>query len=571
LPLGKVVSGSLKDGVKIILESSEDIEDYPVGGLITIRGNQKEYLALVSDVGVKGDSAPITALSGIRDEYYKAIISELRGKYSYGWLEAILIAETYGNEAYESETFPGYSSIIPDNYQDLLYKFFDKANNTTHWDIGVPKTPKRVDIKIPINISRLVELSFGIFGKSGTGKTFLGNILASYFMLYDDYLASKGYVEGKPIRLLIFDMHSEYGVYLKDNLGNKIADGVGQLAKDKFVIYSPSKDLYEKYEGIRPLKINYLDLDETDIYMLSDVFGVTDAFKSRIYDFIKLIRDKFRLKEYWIIGLLATKELQEKLAKSSRGLEILDEIRSRSGVRDLEGLKEYIIEEIKDKWGTGTEISYRSQIPKLYTLLRYPFTLEEVESPISEIVDYLVSREGVSVIISMGEYERETPLYMIIANLIARRLRSKIYSIGEPKTKIVIFLEEAHKFLGKDVYYQSPFGNVAREMRKMGVTLCVIDQKPGELDRDVISMLWTNFIFTLTDQRDVDISVIGSPNPQLYSKIVPKLRRRTALIYGDAIKFPVVVEIIDYKIVENLLKSRKKIDIDELIDDLKEV
>lgn len=571
MPLGRVVSGSLRDGVKIILESSENIEDYPVGSIITIKGNQKKYLALISDVGVRGEGTPIQILSGLKDKYYKIVMNSVRSRYSVSWLEAVLIAESQDGYISECETFPEYSSEVPDKYYLYIKDFFDTADEKRLWNIGTPKTPKRIDVYVPIDISKLVELSFGIFGKSGTGKTFLGNILASYFILFDDYLASTGYVDGKPVRLLIFDMHSEYGIYLKDNLGNKIADGIGQLAKDKFAIYSPSEELYKKYAGIKPLKINYLDLNENDIYILADIFGVTDAFKSRLHDFIRLIRDDMKLKECWIIGLLASKELQDKLSLVSKGNEILEKVKKIGGIRDLEGLREHIIEKIRNKWGEGAAISYRSQVTKLLHLVRYPFTLEEAESPILEIIDNLVDRDGTSVIISMGEYERETPLYMIIANLIARKLRSKIESIGEPETKIIIFLEEAHKFLGKDVYYQSPFGSIAREMRKMGVTLCVIDQKPGELDRDVVSMLWTNFIFTLTDQKDIDVSVLGSPNPQLFAKIIPRLKRKFALIYGDAIKFPVVVNIIDYNYAIKPLLSKKHVDIDKLIEDLRGV
>jgi DNA helicase HerA-like ATPase len=376
-------------------------------------------------------------------------------------------------------------------------------------------------------------------------------------MLYDEYLASRDYTERKPIRLLIFDMHSEYGLYLKDNLGNRIADGVGQVLRDKFTIYSPSEELYSRYRDIRPLKINYTRLTEADIRLIGRIFGVTETFESYLHRFVRILKDGLGLEDYWIVGLLASRELEERIARMPGGSRILDEIRSRVGVRSLEALRDVVEARIKDEVGAQAATSFRTQTSKLNSLIRYTFTLTTHEDPIDEIIDSLTSRDGSSVIISMGHYERETPLYMMIANLIARRLHERLMDVEEGETKIVIFLEEAHKFLGRDVYYQSPFGVVAREMRKKGVTLCVLDQRPGELDPDVVSMLWTNFVFTLTNNRDIETAVYGSPNPTLYSRIVPKLRRQTALIYGDAIRFPVVLEIIDYRrVVEGLKRSR---------------
>lgn len=568
MALGWVVSGSVRNGVKIILEGSQDIEDYPIGSLIIISGNRKRYLALISDVGISGSEVPIVNLGKIPKKNYDIIMEKLGLKYSYGWLEAILIAEGQGSDTYECETFPGYSSEIPDDFHKYVPNFFDRENKVNLWNIGKPRTPGGIDVYIPIDIFKLSELSFGIFGKSGTGKTFLGNILAYFFILYDNYLASKGYIEGKPLRLLIFDMHSEYGLYLKDNLGNRIADGVGRIIKDKFEIYSPSRELYDKYDNIRPLKINYLDLDIDDISLLSKVFGLSEAFISRLYDYIKIIREDIKLGDMWVLGLLASDDMEKIMHRSEMGVEILNKVKNRCRVERLDELYEKIIDKILSKLGQGALISYISQIPKIRSImLRYPFTLNRAESPIEEIVDNLVSMDGLSIIISMGEYERETPLYMMIANLIAKKLRDKLKEMRETETKIIIFLEEAHKFLGKDIYLQSPFGFIAREMRKLGVSLCIIDQRPSELDRDVISMLWTNFVFTLTDQRDIETSVLASPNPQLYSKIVPRLRRKNVLIYGDTVNFPVVVDVIDYSDIESI--SRSKDNIEKLMDGLR--
>ena len=137
---------------------------------------------------------------------------------------------------------------------------------------------------------------------------------------------------------------------------------------------------------------------------------------------------------------------------------------------------------------------------------------------------------------------------MALANLIASRLYDRLREHGASlgQTKVAVLLEEAHKFLGKGVARSSPFGIIAREMRKRGVIVVPIDQKPGELDPDVISMTWTSFVFALTDPKDVETALYGLESHGLYKNIVPSLRQGEALIYGPAIRFPVVLRIRDY-------------------------
>ena len=54
-------------------------------------------------------------------------------------------------------------------------------------------------VKITLNLERLVERSSGVFGKSGTGKTFLARLLLA------------GIIQQRVAVNLIFDMHNEYG------------------------------------------------------------------------------------------------------------------------------------------------------------------------------------------------------------------------------------------------------------------------------------------------------------------------------------------------------------------------
>ena len=412
-----------------------------------------------------------------------------------------------------------------------------------------------MDVEIPIDVEKLIELSFGIFGKSGTGKTFLGNIIAEYILLYD--LAKTSSPDSKRIRLLIFDMHSEYALELRDNMGAPIADGVAKIFSSVFKRYTPDEEL-AKNRGLELLKINYNDLTVEDFRLIAPTFRLSEAFLSHLPSFASILQRDIGLGKYWVWGLFLDEYTKQELERNDEGKIILNEILRRTKSNDVNSLRERIVNVIGNRLGQGPRQAFISQTSKLRRLLKYPYTISE--RSLDDIIENLTSKNGCNITISLGKFEKETPLYMLIANLIARRLRQKIIEKSESgeelETKVIIFLEEAHNFLGREAYIQSPFGDIAREMRKKGVILCIIDQRPSELDPDVVSMLWTNFVFTLTNRNDIEAALLGVPRAELFKKIIPILSGREVLVYGEAVKFPVVLKVKDYKKVATFLSEK---------------
>lgn len=555
MEIGKVISGSIEGGVKIILYPKTVIEDYAIGSLIIIEGSKYMYLGLITNSGLSVNQ-PMSRY--IMNEDVSAFMKDILTKKMSGtlwdqWLEVALLAQTDNEKAWISDTMPNFSSIARELSGDEIKFFFGTENQVDTWYIGVPKTSRVTEVEIPINIEKLVNLSFGIFGKSGSGKTFLGNIIAGYMILYDLLDSNE-----KKLKLLIFDMHSEYALELKDNLGNPIEDGVGKVFKNWVKRYTPDEELARK-RGLDSLEINITNLTISDLELIAPIFGISSAFIHYLREFRDIITKVIGSSKYWIIGILPFEKTFKILSSTPEGLKLLEKL-SKGGINNANDLFKRIYEAIRENIGIGAEHAYKSQVAKLSRLIDYPIVLGR--DSIDEIIDNLTRSDGNHVVISLGRYEKEMPLYMLIANLIARKLRNKILEKTlegeELETKIVIFLEEAHNFLGKNTYKISPFGVIAREMRKKGVILCVIDQRPSELDEDVISMLWTNFVLSLTDRRDISTALIGAPKADLFTKIIPLLKTREVFIYGQAISFPVVIKIKDYSKVILFFKKKVK-------------
>jgi len=561
---GRVISGSVESGIEALLERTERVEDYPVGALIKIVGDQNEYIGLISDVKIKADKDTYNTFGSLflSNKTRSIIAKKFQENLVKQVIEIVLLSkiDKDGNIS-RADTLPNfYSPVVDIDEKDAREIIALKGEHIV--EIGLPKQTAHAEISVgvPVSLERLIDLSFAIYGKSGSGKTFLGNILAMGIIEYDLKLRE---MNEKGVKLLIFDMHSEYGLDLKDNRGLKIADGVGQIFRNFIKIYTPDEEL-ARSRDLLSFKIPIDKLTTQDIELIGPIYGLSHTFLNHLSSIKEILYKNLGLKELWPLGLVDSKILEEKLGSSEDGKAILARLQNRISSSNLNLAIDMISDKardlIKSKLGPAVAMSYSSQISKLRRLLDYPLALSESVNTIDEIVDDLLSRGENHVIISMGKYENDMPLYMMIANLVARRLRDKIMEMGleglEPKNKIVIFIEEAHKFLGHETAHLSPFGEIAREMRKKGVILCVIDQKPGELDPNVVSMIWTNFVFNLTDRRDIDQALAGIDKPDMFKKIVPTLSPREVLVFGHAIKFPVVLKVKDYKEVEENFKRK---------------
>ncbi len=446
--LGRVIHGSISEGIVAYLKHEEIIEDYPLGSMVTIYGKNHKYLALITDVGIETlDQVNNLIKPKVSEEFKEIAIDVFKERIRNQWIKLALIAQIASDQVQTADTMPSFFSILRNVTENDIESFFGIEDRKKYWNLGIPKVPKGLEIEIPIDIEKLIELSFAIYGKSGTGKTFLGNLLAGYIIAYD---MMKEEIEQR-IKLLIFDMHSEYALELKDNMGNKIANGIAYIFRDSFLRYTPD-EYFVKERGLKQLKINYARITEADIRMLSPIFGITETFINYLPKFKTILMKNLNLKDLWVWGLILDAGDEEKLNKTNEGYYIIEEIKKRANVESLDELREKICKFINEDSGPSVEISFRSQTTKLKRLLDYPYTIIKDQDTIEEIVNNILSINGKHVTISMGRFEKEIPLYMMIANLLARRIREKILeksSKSEPlETKIVIFLEEAHNFLG---------------------------------------------------------------------------------------------------------------------------
>jgi len=106
---------------------------------------------------------------------------------------------------------------------------------------------------------------------------------------------------------------------------------------------------------------------------------------------------------------------------------------------------------------------------------------------------------------------------------------------------LLVMLEEAHLFLpeGGDSAAHRTIAKIAKEGRKYGIGLCVITQRPMEIESTVLSQCGTMIALRLTNSSDrAKVSAAMPDDLGALSGMLPSLRTGEAIVIGEAMPIP---------------------------------
>src|SRR3712207_3249287 len=110
-----------------------------------------------------------------------------------------------------------------------------------------------MNVPICLDLDRFVERSNGVFGKSGTGKSFLTRLLLS------------GIIRKRAAVNLIFDMHSEYGwEATREGKQFSTVKGLRQLFPSEVQIYTLDTESTRR-RGVRDAQELYISYDQIEV------------------------------------------------------------------------------------------------------------------------------------------------------------------------------------------------------------------------------------------------------------------------------------------------------------------
>jgi hypothetical protein len=138
----------------------------------------------------------------------------------------------------------------------------------------------------------------------------------------------------------------------------------------------------------------------------------------------------------------------------------------------------------------------------------------------------------------------------IISNVIGRFLLNKSRKKAFDLKPLIVFLDEAHNFLGKHIGGEDTvakldaFELIAKEGRKFGLNICLATQRPRDITEGVLSQIGTMIVHRLTNDRDRDVveRACGEID-RAASAFLPNLKPGEAAIIGNDFPIPLTVQI----------------------------
>ena len=116
---------------------------------------------------------------------------------------------------------------------------------------------------------------------------------------------------------------------------------------------------------------------------------------------------------------------------------------------------------------------------------------------------------------------------------------------GDGHIPVTLVCEEAHRYVpakqdsGFDACRRS-IAKIAKEGRKYGASLCIVTQRPAEIDPTILSQCNTVFALRMSNDRDQQIvqSAVSDTGSGLL-EFLPALGQREAIAFGDGVTLPV--------------------------------
>lgn len=502
--IGTIISGSLSDGFLIRIDPNVNPEEIRTGKFVSICSKNK-YFSLITDLKLEVSNPDILLFPPNHNESKLLNILKKRDIYATAMIKPMIMLDKHNNIMSVKTIPPHFTPVYEAEESDISLIFGDeKSSCKKYFNIGNP-----IDMKaeVCLDLEKLVERSNGIFGKTGTGKTFLTRLVLA------------GLIKNEKAVNLIFDMHGEYGIQArKEGNQESFVKGLKTLFPNKVVIFSLDPESTRRRGGMPDVEISipYQAINIEDILSLQDELKLHQTALECAHN----IANKY--KNNWLEALLT---------KGEDAKEFANEI------------------------GAHPE-SIAALYRKLKRIERLPFFHSQTKSNFS-VIDQMMEyiSKGKNIIVEFGNYS-STFVYLLVANIITRRIHNEYMSMTEKflgsqnkadePHKLLITIEEAHKFLNPSTAHQTIFGMIAREMRKYYVSLLVVDQRPSGIDPEIISQIGTKIVAQLNDEKDIQAIFTGT-NASSFRPILASLdSKKQVLLLGHAVTMPVVIETREY-------------------------
>ncbi len=530
--IGYVVGGGLKENLHVRLTVPAD--NVQEGAFVVIESGDWQFYGLVIDL-LLGATDPRFADEQSEARLPANLAHLLHGQTLYTDLEVLpaLMLERGpepGSPEYarwrgeidaklRDEPRPMPVKTIPPHHAQArlaspgdIAEIFGKSETSGNFVIG---STREQGHPVCLNLDKFVQRSSGVFGATGTGKSFLTRIILAGLMHYNR------------ASVLVFDMHNEYGL-------DDTASDTGQRVVG----------LRTKFPG----KVRVVGLGQgAQIRGQTPDFNLEIAMRDVQPEDIELLTRELNLKE-------TTPTTLEALVTSFGRENWFSEFRKMKYGAMVEGDdgKKTPAPDSVAFWANKAGVNVMAA-EGLHSKLSRVFHLDYVvERPAADTVSEIIKslEAGQHVVLSFGDHETDLD-YLLVSNLLSRRIRAAwekrtndFRSKGEMEPRpLVIVVEEAHKLLNREMASQTTFSTIARELRKYYVTLLIIDQRPSQIYDEVMSQLGTRISGWLGDEDDIHAVLSGLAGREALRGMLARLQpKEEVLLLGWGVPMPLPIK-----------------------------
>ena len=508
--LGVVVAGQLSRGIQVRLDgdaAGASVEDVAVGSLVTIRGRRQRFFGVITDVELRVSDDNLRHFPPAAGDAF--ITEVMGGTAAYGLMSvmpgmAAPADDNIGHIPESATTIPEHFSPAFTASQADVDAVFNAAPDAA-MTLGSPQAMDGATVRL--DLRTLASRSLGVFGASGTGKTFLARMLLA------------GQIRLGETVSLVFDMQNEYGWQGQDNDRRQQVKGLKQLFPSRVATFTLDADSSQRRgsptDGI--VRIGYDEIEPGDISALRELLNLSEVAAAAAYNLERHYGRSQWLQAFVSLNGAAVGELASEIGVNLMALQTLHR--------------------------------------RLSAWSRFGFLAEQGQGSgtAGGIIEQL--ERGNNVVLEFGKYGSDTAAYVLVSNLLTRRIHetwvrrkeSADGGQGDEPRPLVIFIEEAHKFLTPEIAAQTIFGTIARELRKYNVTLMIVDQRPSGIDSEVMSQLGTRLVCHLNDDRDLTAALMGARDSGQLREVAARLgSKQQALLFGHAAPMPLVFRPRDY-------------------------
>ncbi len=223
--------------------------------------------------------------------------------------------------------------------------------------------------------------------------------------------------------------------------------------------------------------------------------------------------------------------------------ELQKKMKEGYGAYDLNDIRAALLQELNEKEGKNTTIQ---------TLLGWMYELEELhlfgKADNPSLLDLV--QPGILTVVDLNDVLSQKKKQVIVSYLADRLFTERRYKTIPPT---IIVLEEAHNFIPQNTPKEGSmskyvFRRIAREGRKFGVSLCLISQRPVQLDTTTLSQCNTQLLLRITNPYD--IKHIGESSEGLSGEsasMLNSLRVGEGVLVGEAVNAPVFFKVRERK------------------------